>query len=401
MSFLSRPLAKSKATYRHLILPQPRFAGPHEPGNPLVVAGMFRTSNGVGRAARNCFNALKDEGHDPVAVDLSTMFNQVEHEAVLPVGQMPKTRRGTLILFANAPETRRALIGLGLRRWHDWRIIGCWAWELPIAPENWVSDARYLSEIWVPSLFVRDSLKYTIGRAVKVVPHHVPIPRHASVSAPDDVPDRPFRFLCMADGRSSFHRKNVKAAVRMFRNAFNAGEDVRLTVKCRNLGLYPSFARDLQETASLDSRIDIIEHTLSDREMQELFEQCDVVVSTHRSEGFGLVMAEAMALGRPVIATGWSGNMQYMTENNSCLLPYSMEPVRDPTGVYAGAGDTEWAVVDEVAGSRAMRIIRDNPQYRYTLGETARYDISKRLDKNIYSRALGLGRVESAAGLMA
>lgn len=390
MSIFDLPLRTGRYAYRQLVLPRPASAERSgiDPDSPVVVAGMFQISNGIGRAARTCYAALKAQGLSPIAVDLTGMFNQVEHQPLVPIEAMPRSRSGTLLLFANAPETFRALVGLGLRRWHNWRIIGCWAWELPIVPADWPKNAKYLSEIWVPSQFVASSLGSEVGVPVKVVPHHVPVPGNVPLHLPEEASRSPFRFLSIADGRSSFHRKNVAATVRIFRNAFPENKDVELTLKCRSLDLFPEFARELHCAASEDPRLRLITHTLSDAEMSQLLRSSDVIVSTHRSEGFGLVMAEAMALGRPVMATAWSGNLQYMTEKNSRLLPFSLESVTDPTGVYENSSELSWAKVDEAAGVRAMRELRHSPEYRYTLGEMARYDVGKRLDERVYLRAL-------------
>lgn len=374
-----------KTAVRSLILPHPSPRKRGQKDGPIVVAGMFRTSNGIGRAAQTCYNALREDGLSPIAVDLSGPFNQIEHDSTLALGSMPEGKSGTLLLFANAPETHRALMHLGLRFWHDWRIVGCWAWELPVFPESWADSMKHFSEIWVPSRFVADALPRAGSQPIRIVPHHVPAP---ASPATRERGNAPFRFLCMADGKSSFYRKNISAAVRMFREAFEPGKAVQLTVKCRNLEMFPQFAQDLHEAAALDPRIELIEHNMNESEVHTLLSSCDVLVSPHRSEGFGLVMAEAMALGRPVIATGWSGNLDYMTEQNACLLPYRLVPVDDPTGIYQMARGAVWAEADIAAGVRAMRLLRDNPEHYAALGDKARQDVLKNLDRGAYTRAL-------------
>ena len=388
--FLNIPGRAGRYLYHEATLPRPRAvsSGGGSFEEPLVVAGMFRTSNGIGRAAMACHSALSRQGHRPIAVDLAEMFNQVEHAAAEAIEPMPQSRSGTLLLFANAPETRRALIGLGLRRWHNWRIIGCWAWELPAVPPDWPRNARYLSEVWVPSQFVAESLGPDFAKPVKTVPHHVPVPDMRPLELPCEVTGAPFRMLCSADGRSSFHRKNIMATVRAFLRAFEGDPEVELIVKCRNLEQFPEFARELKLAESNDARIRLLTHTMTGAEMTQLVRETDLIVSTHRSEGFGLVLAEAMALGKPVMATGWSGNLQFMTESNSRLLPYELESVSDPTGIYNENTELKWARVDEDATIRAMRELRQSAEYRYTLAERARQDVAKSLDGGVYQRAL-------------
>ncbi|MEE9380520.1 MAG: hypothetical protein V3V03_03860, partial [Hyphomonadaceae bacterium] len=133
------PTRAAARQVRNLILPRPATGLdlPVDQG-PLVVAGMFKTANGMGQSARSCVQALRENGFDPTLVDLSDLFNQADSHPELELQKMPSSNSGTLILHANAPETERALLALKLRRWHNWRIIGYWAWELTHAPSNWL-----------------------------------------------------------------------------------------------------------------------------------------------------------------------------------------------------------------------------------------------------------------------
>jgi len=386
---MASPLQVAKNAVRRLILPRPAHLDRAVPkSGPLVVAGMFRTGNGIGRAARSCVEALTLEGHAPIAVDLSEMFNQVEGDASVPLSPMPKTRSGTLILFANAPEVMRALVGLGLRRWHDWRLVGAWAWELPVAPPGWSETARMLSEMWYPSAFVRDALHKDINSPAYIVPHFVaqnPDPRDDYFSG---LSERPLRILCLADGRSSLPRKNLESAVGMFQRAFPGEENVTLCLKCRNLTLFEDQTRGLMELIRRDPRIELIDQTLPQPDLDRLIETHDIMLSAHRAEGFGLHLAEAMAAGRAAVATGWSGNLEFMAEDNSVLLPYSMVSVQDDSGIYADFGHTEWAEADLDAGAAALRALYADPGRLKRIAQAGHASISSSLSPSNYSRAL-------------
>ena len=378
------------ARYRDAILPRPVHSSTIKTGGPIVVAGMFRTQNGIGRAAQGCYEALKDAGLAPVAVDLSVLFNQSESEPLGTLEEMPSSQNGTLILFANPPEAKLGLLRLNMRRWRNWRIIGAWTWELPVVPSNWAHHVEHFSEIWVPSKFVASALKFKNQPSLRVVPHHVPIPRSTEHQmAVDANSPKRVQFLCMADGRSSFHRKNTLAAVEMFQLAFTDDQDVKLVIKCRNLHLYPDIATKLDDQIANDDRIEVVSETLPQSDLSALIATSHVLVSPHRSEGFGLSLAEAMAMGLPVIATGWSGNLEFMNEQNSVLLPYTLEQVDDPTGVYERDGRSVWASVSIKAGADAMVRLQQNPNLRVTLGERAKQDISGMLNSRIYKEALG------------
>lgn len=386
--------ASGKAFVRSQILPRPvSGARPSLMEAPLVVAGMFRTGNGIGRAARSCFEALEREGFLPKAVDTSGLLNQAHLAPAVPLSQLDPGILGTLILFANPPEIERCLMALGLRRWHRWRIIGAWAWETPVAPAHWQRQTSFVSEIWAPSRFVADAFEAAYNRPVHNVPHYVKAAPEADTSG--TVQDNPgqsgtdnLHILTLADARSSLTRKNPVAAVKMFREAFPENAAARLTVKCRNLDLFPGYAADLRETAGGDARIHLLEQTLTDAEHAALIEACDILLSPHRSEGFGLPLAEAMAAGKCVVATGWSGNMEFMAGGGAVLLPFSLVPVADPTGVYAAEPGAVWAepVID--AGVEALRSLALDPARRAMLGQEARRAIADTLHSRPYRNAL-------------
>lgn len=384
------PIQQGKAAIRRMILPQPGTRSIiFREDSTLVVAGMFRTGNGIGRAARSCFEALQKEGLSPLAVDLSDLFFQADTASTVPLSGMPNTRSGTLILFVNAPETERALMSLGLRRWHDWRIIGAWAWELPVGPKSWSRQARMLSEVWYPSRYVHDALHRNAGAGQSIVPHYVParpiLPSNLQACANDGVN---LRVLCIADGRSSLPRKNLLSAIRMFSRAFTKGEQARLILKCRNLEEYPDYQREVMQAAAQEPRIQVIDRTLPQDEHDALLAHCDVLISPHRAEGFGLNLAEAMACGKAVIATGWSGNLEFMNEKNSILLPFQLTPVRDPSGIYTGFEGAQWAEAEIDAGARALRDLYDSPSSVTNLAEAARASISRTLTPSCYTDAL-------------
>ena len=396
---MTSPIDHSKAAIRRMILPQPGGqAVTFREKSPLVVAGMFKTGNGIGRAARCCYEALCLEGLSPLAVDLSEMFQQVETESPIPLSPMPRAPTGTIILFANAPETERALMGLGLRRWHDWRIIGAWAWELPVGPAGWSRQARMLSEVWYPSQFVRDALQQDLRIPYRVVPHYVP-----AQSTEQRVPLRAerndgvrLRLLTVGDGRSSLPRKNLLSAIRMFKQAFAGQEQAEMDLKCRNLNLFPEYERDVMQAIDGDPRIHVIDRTLPQDEHEALLARADVLVSPHRAEGFGLNLAEAMACGKAVIATGWSGNLEFMDNDNSILLPYRLAPVQDPSGIYSGFGDARWAEAEVEAGAQALRNLYDSPSSLDTLAEAGWNSIGRTLISDRYTDAL-FGRDDALA----
>ena len=378
---------------RSRLLPRPRLSGEQDlKQEQIVVAGMFGSGNGLGRAARGCFEALRAQGLSPLAIDTSPILNQSDIRASLETGTLDLARPGTLILYANPPELELCLISLGFRRWHDWRIIGAWVWETPVAPKSWKRQTAFVSEVWAPSRFVATTFEAAFDVPVRVVPHF--LGQHGP-SAPADAlasqPEKRLQILSLADARSSLTRKNPLGAVNMFRLAFPGDEDVRLTIKTQQLSRFPRYADQLQRAIGNDPRIQVIDSTLSANEHSALLAAAEIVLSPHRSEGFGLSLAEAMAAGKCVVATGWSGNLDFMSAENSVLIPYTLVPVRDPTGVYPDDPAAAWADPDTAAGAEILWKLARNPDRRREIGTEARESIREGLSAGVYSKALQLG----------
>ena len=384
---------------RSQILPRPGQARGQARGQDLrqgqiVVAGMFGSGNGLGRAARGCLEALRALGLNPVAIDTSPILNQTDLRAAPETGALDLDRPGTLILYANPPELEPCLISLGFRRWHDWRIIGAWVWETSAAPGGWRRQTAFVSEVWAPSRFVAAGFAAAFHVPVRVVPHYLGATRPVDASeavlpAGLALPGAGrLHILSFADARSSLTRKNPLGAVSMFRLAFPGSEDVRLTVKTQQLGRFPGYAGQLRTAIGGDPRIEVIDTTLSPDAQAALLATADIVLSPHRSEGFGLSLAEAMAAGKCVVATGWSGNLDFMNDRNAALLPYRLVPVRDPTGVYADDPAAVWADPDTAAGADILRSLARDPARRLEIGVRARETASEAFSAECYRKAL-------------
>lgn len=369
---------------RHFLRHRPNRTPVLSKSLPVVVAGMFRTGNGIGQSARGCFEALEAAGVNPVAVCTSGWLDQVDMDAYVDLGRMPDDHEGILILHANPPETELLLYQLGLNRFKSWTVTGYWAWELPVLPEHWSHSARQLSEIWVPSQFVEDA----VSRDVDIDVRNIPLKASSSFEANGKAtPTSAIHVLVMADGRSSFERKNVKDAIEVFQRAFTGDAEARLTLKCRNLSEAGDSARQIAMSAEGDERIQLIDETLHRNELLSLMAKCDVLLSCHRSEGFGLHLAEAMVMGKCVLATGWSGNLDFMTPENSVLLPYDLVPVEDPDGIYQAHPKAKWAQIRVEEAAELLRNIAEDVDKRRRLGDAARR-ITTRLDGSAFVGAL-------------
>jgi glycosyltransferase involved in cell wall biosynthesis len=251
--------------------------------------------------------------------------------------------------------------------------IGLWAWELPEFPDRWLKSFSYLDEIWVPSEFVRQAVMEKSPIPVFTIPHAVrsmnqPYLKRSYFNLPEDR----FLFLSMYDVHSIQERKNPKGAIEAYKLAFpNETTRVSLVVKVNNAS-----ETELTEIKSfIGERSDIIfiNRILSRYEVDSLISCCDCFISLHRSEGFGLVIAEAMTLGKPVIATNWSGNQDFMSAENAVCVNYSLAKLEKDHGPY-DAGQ-HWAEPDiSHAASWMTRLVKE-PELCRVIGGRSKTDV--------------------------
>jgi glycosyltransferase involved in cell wall biosynthesis len=210
-----------------------------------------------------------------------------------------------------------------------------WHWELGEFPDRWLESFAPLQEIWAPSLFIQAAVAAKSPIPVVHIPHgvHVPVIRRASRSEFDLPVDRCL-FLLMYDMRSFQVRKNPEGAIDSFARAFPDGRAATLVIKIVHGDSSPVDLAHLKERCRSTPGVILIDDTYSTERVHQLQSVCDCYVSLHRSEGFGFNLAESMLLGKPVIATGWSGNMDFMNTENACLVNYTLSPLAADVGPY-------------------------------------------------------------------
>ena len=251
--------------------------------------------------------------------------------------------------------------------------IGYWFWELERLPAHWIHLADSMQELWAASAFVRTAMVSAVSVPVYIVPPSVLPPRPSRHYARGefglDVDD--FVFLFTFSYWSAVARKNPWAVVQAFRAAFppSVGR-VKLVIKTVNSDKFPPASAALHALAAGDPRIVFIDQVLSRDQISGLQHSCDCYVSLHRSEGFGLGMAECMALGKPVIATGYSANLDYMNESNSLLVDYALIAVNP--GEYPDTQDQVWADPNIDSAAQHMRRVFEDAALRQNLGNAAK-----------------------------
>ena len=266
--------------------------------------------------------------------------------------------------------------------------IGYWAWELEQFPEGWQQHFRGYDEIWCPSSFTAQALAQRAPLPVVALPHLPDWPRlealrRRRLAARSGQPpgEGVFRFLTLFDYWSTPERKNPEGVIAAFQRAFPLGRrgdpPVELLIKTSSAEQFAPQAARLRALAGADPRIHWIEALLAPEQFEQLWLRADALVSLHRAEGFGLVMAEAMALGVPVIATGYSGNLDFCLPGCVALIPWQ------PVALPATAGDypagATWAEPDADAAAAAMVQLAADRRAADALGERGRQAVRERL----------------------
>ena len=319
------------------------------------VAGYFRAELGVGETARQVVAALERADMPVATVGLSASASRQEHEyetdAVRPTFPV-----NLICVNADMLPTFAERAGPGF--FFDRYTIGLWWWETSEFPERFSRAFEPVDEVWVGSHFVADAISAVSPVPVVKMTMPVSMPEIEEFDRGDLGLPEGFVFLFVFDYHSVFARKNPLGLVEAFGQAFPEGSGASLVLKSINSEHYPGEHGRLMEAAKGHRDIHVIDRYVTAAEKNAMFAGCDCYVSLHRSEGFGNTLAEAMYLGKPVIATGYSGNMEFMTPQNSYPIDYTLRPIGDDAGPYPATG--EWAEPDVGHASSLMRHVFEN-----------------------------------------
>jgi glycosyltransferase involved in cell wall biosynthesis len=355
----------------------------------VAVAGEIGRASGLGEGARLMLAGLKSLGVAHWALDAGIAIPGESRPAdfpALPAG-VP------LVLHINAPMLPAALLRLPRALLRGRRIIGYWAWELPVVPPAWSPAASLIHEIWAPSRFSAGALEPLAPGRVRVVPHPVAVspPNPSALGRADfGLPADAVITLVSFSLASSFARKNPLAAIEAFRSASGERND-RLLLKIAHADHAPQDLALIRQAAAGAANIRLETRILPAPDSHALTRCCDIVLSLHRSEGFGLVPAEAMLLGKPVVATGWSATAEFLDDSCGVPIPYRLIPACDPRGVFMAPGAC-WAEADTGAAAAALRLLADDAPAREALGRAAQAAAYARLGTGGLAEALrGLG----------
>jgi hypothetical protein len=363
------------------------------------LTGYMGHTLGLGAAARGYAEGLTTAG-----VPVSTVSVPLHHLA-LPVeleqaygrhgfeDLVHGAKHGFEIVAVNADELPDFVQRLG-EDYFEGPRIGIWGWETNSIPVRWQRAFELVQEIWVYSRFMAENIGAQAPVPVIALPP--PVQRPPEPAAPQrlGVPDG-FLFLFAFDYLSTVQRKNPVGLIEAFKRAFGPGEGPQLLIKTINGPLRPLSEEELLWAAHGREDIHVIDRSLPTSELNGLMAGCDCYVSLHRAEGFGLTLAEAMAIGKPTIATGYSGNVDFMNDANSYLVDYTIGRVGPECEIYPPEG--EWAEPSVEHAAELMRLVYREREDAAAKGTQASDDVARLLSPLATGRRMR-ARLEELAG---
>jgi glycosyltransferase involved in cell wall biosynthesis len=365
-------------------------AAPATDGPAVRLTGYLGHTLGLGAAARGYAQALGAAGvpvrtvsvplhHLALPVELADEYGRHGFEDLVHDG-----RHGFELVAVNADELPSFVERLG-EDYFEGPRIGIWGWETNSIPARWRRAFSLVREIWVYSTFMATNIGAVAPVPVIPLPPPVQRPDEQVVPVRLGVPDG-FLFVFVFDYLSTIQRKNPVGLIEAFKRAFPPGEGPRLLIKTINAPLRPLSEEEVLWSAHGREDIHVIDRSLSGDELNGLMAACDCYVSLHRAEGFGLTLAEAMAIGKPVIATGYSGNVDFMSSENSYLVDYTIGLVGPECEIYPPDG--EWAEPSVEHAAQLMRRVYSDPEQAAKIGARAREDIARTLSREATGAAM-------------
>jgi len=340
-----------------------------KPAYGINIYGYHTTESGMGESARTLTKTIQ-KTTIPHVLNNDTSTNS-RQQANLQPNMQTYNKYDHNIIVVNGDRFKKTINELGKAYFTQRTTIAYWTWELNTLPKTWPANHPVIDAFWVPSTFVQQTLQKKTTKPIQVIPHSISSSQKKVVSKRKQ---KPFTFLFMFDFYSYVERKNPFAVIDAFKQAFDKQEPVQLIIKCINETYNIKAFLQLQEAAKQHSII-ILNTYLSKPEVEELIQTCDCYVSLHRSEGFGLTIAEAMACEKPVIVTAYSGNMDFCNEKNSYLVGGTLKTIKKNYGPYTKGN--VWAEPNCKVAATYMRQVYENKKEAKEKAKQARKTITR------------------------
>lgn len=346
------------------------------PGFGVNVIGFTTASLGLGVAARATIATLL-EAHVPVAIaelglpDGRSGVDNTYSYLQIPNPSVPQLPYPVTIVCVNPNEAAGV--------WHQyshWFVetynLILPFWELPTVPDQWIPRLADYDVILAASEHIAGAIRNAVSTPVRRFPLAAEMSDVERVERREfGIPDDKVVFAATWDTNSGLGRKNTLGVVRAFQAALDLGTDAVLVAKTNGGVPDPRFKRAIAQLP--EDRVIVVQDYLPYARVLGLYSVCDAFISLHRAEGLGLGLQEAMSLGKPVIGTGWSGNMDFMDESCSVLIPYTLTPVIDANPAYSAphlVNPQLWAEPDILEAARQIHRLAQDPELRRTIGQS-------------------------------
>ncbi|WGX98537.1 glycosyltransferase [Nocardioides sp. L-11A] len=366
------------------------------------LVGDFSAVHGLAEASRRVVDALVLAGVDVSIVEATSGAPRDPGRRSAALDALPRGRRHPIDLVLLNVNEMVNLTDADLGRY----TIGLWYWELLELKSGHIRQYERVDEVWAASDLVAGTFRALGTKPVRMIPAVVPPVEAPALDPRVATLPEGLRVLFTFDANSSVARKNPFGCVAAFAEAFGAeerGSSAHLVVKAMSSERFPGLFDELREAvASVNGTL--LSQDLPRPQMDALLASCDIYMSLHRSEGFGLGMAEAMSLGKAVVATAFGGNTSFMTMETAALVGYRMRPIVaedheiQPTYEKVYRPGRWWAEPDVSQAAAWLRLLADDPALRREMGARAARHIQEVAGPLAVGRSMA-ARLEEITGL--
>ncbi|MEG4115218.1 MULTISPECIES: glycosyltransferase [unclassified Microcoleus] len=345
----------------------------------MNIAGYINGEFGIGEGVRANIRAAEAAGI-PFALN---NFTRSPHRKKDTTYQnfSPDNPYPVNLIQVNADEVATFIKHTGSTYFKNKYNIGFWAWELPAFPPEWQPAFNHFHEIWTYSNYCAEAISAVSPIPVIKIMPSIALPAPSLNREALNLPKNKFIFLFVFDFSSRIERKNTLATIQAFKQAFGEDNSVLLVIKSSNSHKFLAAQASLNSAIANNSNIKHLDGYLSKNKLNGLLYNCDCYVSLHRCEGFGLTMAEAMFYGKPVIATSYSSNTEFMNVGNSYLVKYKLIPIEKDCGPYKKGN--VWAEPDVEHAADLMRHVFNNYREAQQIGAIAAEEIQTLLHPQV------------------
>lgn len=363
-----RPLAERTLRRRLAAVARPPGGPDDLLGLRVALLGIFSNRMGLGQGAELLARQLTAEGALVARVDVGEELSLPRNQVRADVQALAALRPGSydlVIVHLNPPEFSQLRTRLAPELFQV-PLVGVFLWELDRVPQNWREAVQCCDQVWAPSPFVAEAITTTfpdLRSRLRVRPYAVDLDPMAQRTMPARLAARaqlgidPDAFLVLTSFsmKSTLARKNPVAAIQAFRRAFPAAETNAVhLIRCLDHAAFPEGMRRMEAAADGDGRIRIVAIGREESSIEDAYLACDVYLSLHRSEGFGLNLAEALSMGLPVIGTRWSLGDAIADHRLFIPVPSTLVGVVDDQHLYDRVPGARWAEPDVAFAADAL-----------------------------------------------